>query len=84
MADGKKSKKYREMKWIEAKNDRLLKENEKKWEEEERMIATDRWPQHKYRHPPLGPCTLTADIVLVSHLKQPLFSPFAKERMSKW
>lgn len=43
MVDGKKSKKYREMKWIEVKNDRLLKENEKKWEEEERMIVIDRW-----------------------------------------
>lgn len=49
MADSKKNKRWREMKWIEATNDRLLKENEKKWEEEERMIAIDKRSQHKYR-----------------------------------
>jgi hypothetical protein len=29
------------MKWIEAINERLLKENKKEWEQEERMIAME-------------------------------------------
>lgn len=37
------------MEWIEATNERLLKEKENKWEEEERMIAIQIWPQHKHR-----------------------------------